>query len=69
MKGFICICKNREKSNNPYCFDDNSSITFWNQPVGEHAFGLGRIITIYGFDEFFLKHVIYYDVYPDIFFI
>jgi len=65
IKGFIVICKNREKSNNPYCFDDNDKITVWNQPVNNHKFGWGRIITHFAFDEFFLKHVIYYDVYPD----
>ena len=69
MKGFISICKNREKSNNPCCFDDGDPITLWNQPVGGHIYGWGRIITKYGFDEFFLKHVIYYDAYPDIKFI
>ena len=69
IKGFISLCKNREKSINPYCFNDHGQITFWNQPVGEHKFGWGRIITKYGFDEFFLKHVIYYDAYPDLKFI
>jgi hypothetical protein len=69
IKGFINICKNRENSNNPCCFDDSDPITLWNQPVGDHKFGWGRIITRYGFDEFFLKHVIYYDVFPDIKFI
>jgi hypothetical protein len=66
IKGFINICKNRENSNRPCCFDDSDPITLWNQPIGNHKFGWGRIITKYGFDEFFLKHVIYYDVYPDI---
>ena len=66
MKGFISLCKKRENSVNPCCFDDNDQITVWNQPVGDHIYGWGRIITKYGFDEFFLKHVIYYDAYPDI---
>lgn len=69
IKGFISLCKNREKSIKPCCFDDSDPITLWNQPVNSHKFGWGRIITKYGFDEFFLKHVIYYDSYPDIKFI
>jgi len=69
IKGFLSICKKRETSNNPYCFDDNDKITFWNQPVLSHKFGWGRTITKYGFDEFFLKHVIYYDAYPDLKFV
>ena len=66
MKGFISLCKNKEKSN-PYSFDDNDPITFWNHPLFGNSWG--RITTKYGFDEFFLKHVIYYDVYPDMKFI
>jgi hypothetical protein len=69
MKGFINIRKNRENSNNPCCFDDDDQITLWNQPVGDHKFGWGSIITAYGFDELFLKHVIYYDAFPDFKFI
>jgi len=69
MKGFIALCKNRENSNNPFCFHDDDPITLWNQPVGSNKLGWGRIITKYGFDEFFLKHVIYYDAFPDIKFI
>lgn len=69
MKGFISLCKNREKSNNPYGFDDNDKITLWNQPIGDSIYGWGRIITSYGFDELFLKHVIYHDAYPDVIFI
>ena len=66
MKGFIGLCKKRELSVNPYCFEDDDPITFWNQPVGDHTFGWGRIVTKYGFDELFLKHVIYHDAYPDV---
>lgn len=69
MKGFISLCKKREKTDKPNCFQDDDPITFWNQPVHDHKFGWGRIITKYGFDEFFLKHVIYYDAYPDIKFV
>jgi hypothetical protein len=66
MKGFISLCKEREKSKNPYCFDDNDPITYWNHPIGRHSFGWGRTITKYGFDEFFLKHVIYHNAYPNV---
>lgn len=69
MKGFISLCKIREKSNNPYCFHDNDPITFWNQPLNNNNYGWGRLTTAYGFDEFFLKHVIYHDVYHDMRFI
>ena len=69
LKGFISLCKKREKTDKPNCFQDDDPITFWNQPVHDHKFGWGRIITKYGFDELFLKHVIYYDAYPDIKFV
>jgi hypothetical protein len=69
MKGFIALCKSREDSENPYSFYDNDPITVWNHPVGDHKYGWGRLITVYGFDEFFMKHVMYYNAYPDIEFV
>ena len=69
MKGFISLCAKREKSINPYCFDDNEPITLWNYPIEKHEFGWGRKITVYGFDELFLKHVVYHNVYPSVRFI
>ncbi len=69
IKGFISLCKKREKSRRPWCFDDTDEITLWNNPVGINIYGWGRITTGYGFDELFLKHVIYYDAYPDFKFI
>lgn len=66
MKGFIVLCKERERSSNPNCFCDDDAITFWNHPVSGRTLGWGRETTKYGFDEFFLKHVIYNDAYPDI---
>ena len=66
MVGFIVLCKKREKSRNPYCFKDNDQVTCWNHPIGDKLHGWGRCITAYGFDELFLKHVIYYYVYPSI---
>ena len=68
MKGFISLCAKREKSINPYCFDDDDpvTLTLWNYPVEGHEFGWGRKTTVYGFDEFFLKHVVYYDAYPSV---
>jgi hypothetical protein len=69
IKGFISLCKKRETSNRPWGFDDTDPITLWNHPVRNHIYGWGRIITMYGFDELFLKHVIYFDAYPDFKFI
>lgn len=71
IKGFIKLCYDRTNSSYPYGFSDNDPITYWNQPVGfkkfgSQKYGWGKIPTMYGFDEFFLKHVIYYDCYPDI---
>jgi hypothetical protein len=65
IKGFISLCKQRETSLLPWCFDDTDPITVWNHPVGNHKYGWGRDITVYGFDELFLKHVLYHDAYPD----
>jgi len=69
IKGFIALCKKREKSIRPWCFDDTDPITVWNYPVGNHIYGWGRLHTAYGFDELFLKHVVYHDAYPDLKFI
>ena len=69
IKGFISLCKQREKSNRPWCFDDTDPITVWNHPIGSHIYGWGRNVTGYGFDELFLKHVLYHDAYPDFKFI
>jgi hypothetical protein len=69
MKGFINLCKLREETDHPCCFYDHDPITLWNHPVGDHIYGWGRLTTVYGFDEFFMKHVIYYNAYPDIEFI
>jgi hypothetical protein len=68
MKGFLSLCKKREKSKNPYGFNDDP-ITFWNQPIVGHELGWGRNRVKYGFDEFFLKHVVYYDAYPSVRFV
>lgn len=67
MKGFIELCYLRLKSPRPYGFDDDDQITYWNQPVGteKQKYGWGKIPTVYGFDELFLKHVIYHESYPD----
>jgi hypothetical protein len=69
MIGFLTLCKERENSKNPYCFKDNHHITSWNHPINEHMMGWGKSTTGYGFDELFMKHVIYYAVYPHIKFI
>ena len=69
MKGFINLCKEREDSDYSCCFYDHDPITLWNHPVGDHKYGWGRLTTVYGFDELFMKHVIYYNAYPDIEFI
>ena len=69
MKGFINLCKQREESDHPCCFYDHDPITVWNHPIGDHKYGWGRLITHYGFDEFFMKHVMYYNAYPDFEFI
>ena len=66
IKGFLVLCKERENSKNPNCFDDEDPITLWNHPLSGLLKGWGRDITKYGFDEFFLKHVIYHDAYPDV---
>lgn len=73
MLGFITVCVERNFSHCPIRFDDSDPITYWNQPVvewegsvmGGSPFGWGRLETVYGFDELFLKHVLYYDAYPD----
>ena len=66
IKGFAALCKKRENSINPYCFNNNDPITHWNHPISGSKYGWGRSIYKYGFDELFLKHVIYYYVYPSI---
>ena len=71
IKGFITICNNRYKLNNGYrnLFDDNDQVTIWNQPLDNNGLGWGMRIESYGFDEFFLKHVMYHYSFMDITFL
>jgi hypothetical protein len=67
MKGFISLCKKRETMRS--CLFDDEPITVWNHPVGDHVVGWGRICTRYGFDELFVKHVLYHHFYKNLKFI
>lgn len=72
MKGFIIFSLKRQYiSKKPYLFYDDEKVNVWNKKEENniHSLGWGKLITVYGFDETFLKYVLYYDCYPDILFI
>ena len=77
MLGFISFCRARQFSDNPTKLRDSEPATYWNQPVVDWGagvmsgcpFGWGKLVTVYGFDELFLKHVVYHDAYPDVQFV
>jgi hypothetical protein len=48
------------KTENPNFYSENDKTTICNQPIGKHIYGWGNHRYMYGFDERFLKHVIFY---------
>lgn len=69
LSGFIRLVEDRIHVKSPLTFTDDEPITLWNAPciAGQrtHANGWGTNPYGYGFDERFLKHVLYYAVGAD----
>jgi hypothetical protein len=62
ISGFTRLVQDRLSIKTPLTFSDNEPTTFWNVgiPIKTQANGWGANIFAYGFDERFLKHVVYY---------
>ena len=62
IAGFTRLVQDRLSIKTPLTFSDNEPPTFWNVgiPGKTHANGWGANMFAYGFDERFLKHIVYY---------
>jgi hypothetical protein len=58
MAAFIRYRMDVSKSSTPNLYGDEDNIC--NNPIGNHIYGWGNHWFMYGFDERFLKHVIFY---------
>lgn len=61
MRGFMAYRRSRAASSRPWSYTDSEAFSVYNQPIGGHIYGWGSHWYTYGFDERFLKHVLYYD--------
>merc|ERR1712238_515506 len=63
IEGFTKIVNDRLSIKRPLTFTDDEPVTWWNYPIEKNPTrynGFGTNIFGYGFDERFLKHVVYY---------
>ena len=60
MRGFMAFRRCKSTSDRPWAFAEDDEPNAYNQPIGGHVFGWGSHWYMYGFDERFLKHVLYY---------
>ena len=60
MRGFMAYRKFYSTSDRPWAYTNDEAPSDYNQPIGGMIYGWGSHWYVYGFDERFLKHVIYY---------
>jgi hypothetical protein len=60
MRGFMAHRRHMCASDRPWAYSDAEHPSVYNQPIGHHIYGWGSHWYMYGFDERFLKHVVYY---------
>jgi len=60
MESFIRYRMDKAESDTPNFYGDNASENVCNKPVGNHKYGFGGHWFVYGFDEGFLRHVMFY---------
>ena len=60
MRGFMAHRRALSETARPWGYADGETPTAYNEPVGDHVYGWGSHWYMYGFDERFLKHVVYY---------
>lgn len=60
MAAFIRYRMDISRTNNPNFYGEKDTTTICNKPLGKHIYGWGNHWFMYGFDERFLKHVIFY---------
>lgn len=60
MRGFMAFRKHCASSDRPWAYAGDERESVYNQPIGAHIYGWGSHWYMYGFDERFLKHVLYY---------
>ena len=60
MRGFMAFRRHMATTDRPWAYAENDTPNAYNQPIGGHTHGWGSHWFMYGFDERFLKHVVYY---------
>jgi hypothetical protein len=60
MRGYMAYRRARASTARPWAHTDSEPPSPYNEPIGGHSLGPGAHWYMYGFDERFLKHVVYY---------
>ncbi len=60
MRGFMAYRRSFAQASRPWAYAHSEQFSVYNQPVGAHIYGWGSHWYMYGFDERFLKHTLYY---------
>lgn len=60
LRGFMAYRRYRTTTDRHWAYAEDDTPTPYNLPVGGHTHGWGSHWFMYGFDERFLKHVVYY---------
>jgi hypothetical protein len=60
LRGFMAYRRYYSESERPWAYDEDEDPSAYNLPIGCHIYGWGSHWYMYGFDERFLKHVLYY---------
>lgn len=60
LRGFMALRRHQSATDRPWAYAADDVLNAYNQPIGGHVYGWGSHWYMYGFDERFLKHVVYY---------
>ena len=60
IKGFMVHRVKHSRTERPWSYSETDKLNAYNVTVGHHVYGWGSHWFMYGFDERFLKHVLYY---------
>jgi hypothetical protein len=60
LRGFMAYRRHLATGDRPWAYSADDTPNVYNQPIDDHIYGWGSHWYMYGFDERFLKHVVYY---------
>jgi hypothetical protein len=60
MRGFMAYRRYMSMTDRPWSYSEDDRPSVYNRPISAHVHGWGSHWYMYGFDERFLKHVVYY---------